>query len=158
MGKKCDAGRNEGADFFGRSYRVWYTGVMAIEPKPASATLKKTRATFFRTAAGSEPVREWLLALSSEDRRTVGRDIGKAEFGWPVGMPLCRPLGDGLHEIRSSLSEGRISRVFFYIDSENEMVLLHSFIKKSQKTPDHEMETARRNKRTHELATKGGRK
>ena len=100
-------------------------------------------ARFFETGTGRVPVREWLLELPPEDRKIVGDDIRVAEFGWPVGMPLCRSIKGhkGLWEIRVNLSGGRIARVFFCAREEN-MVLLHGFIKKSQKTPDHEIAIA----------------
>ncbi len=73
--------------------------------------LKKLPAVFYRTAAGNEPVREWLKELNQSDRRIVGQDIATAEFGWPVGMPVCRSLARGLYEIRSDLATSRIARV-----------------------------------------------
>ena len=91
---------------------------------------------------GTEPVRDWLKALPQDDRRTVGFDIATAEFGWPVGMPLCRPLGGGLWEVRSSLTQGRIARVIFCA-SEGRMVLLHGFVKKTRTTPQPDLELAR---------------
>ena len=113
--------------------------------------MKRARAIFFRTAAGGEPVREWLKALEPvEDRKRIGVDIKTVEFGWPVGMPTCRPLHGGLYEVRTNLTQGRIGRVLFYIDQMGRMVLLHGFIKKTQKTPDEDMELARKNKRMHE--------
>ena len=63
-------------------------------------------ARFYRTAAGNEPVRDWLKGLSPADRRVVGYDIGLVEDGWPVGMPVCRSLGGGLWEVRSDISDG----------------------------------------------------
>jgi phage-related protein len=108
--------------------------------------LKKLPAVFYKNAGGSEPVREWLLSLPPEDRRIVGRDIATAEFGWPVGMPLCRALGGGLWEIRCGLSSNRIGRVIFCV-AHRHMVLLHGFIKKTQKTPPLEIELARRRKK-----------
>jgi len=72
--------------------------------------------------------------MDEEDRRLIGYDIATAEFSWPVGMPLCRPLGDGLWEIRSNISSGRIARVIFAVVGE-QMVLLHGFVKKTRKTP-----------------------
>jgi len=89
------------------------------------------------------PVREWLSELPPEDRKIVGNEIRTAEIGWPVGMPLCRSIKGhkGLWEIRVNLSGGRIARVFFCA-LEGNMVLLHGFIKKRQKTPDHEMAVA----------------
>jgi phage-related protein len=89
-----------------------------------------------------------------EDRKQIGVDIKTVEFGWPIGMPVCRPLGDGLYEVRSSLARNRIARVLFYIDARGRMVLLHGFIKKSQKTPPAEMELARKNKALHESELK----
>jgi phage-related protein len=104
---------------------------------------KRLQAQFFQTASGSEPVRAWLKDPSSEDRKIVGKNIAKVEFGWPIGMPYCRVLGNGLWEIRSGLSQGRIGRVFFCI-VRSEMILLRAFIKKSQRTPDAELKLARR--------------
>src|SRR5437870_8141037 len=104
---------------------------------------KKITGRFYATAAGQRPVREWLLALSKEDRRIIGYDIQKVEFGWPIGMPYCRSLGHGLWQVRSDLSGGRIARVIFWID-DGEMVLLHGFMKTTRKTPRHDIELARR--------------
>ena len=103
---------------------------------------KRLQAVFYRSATGAEPVRDWLKALPQDDRRIVGFDIATAEFGWPLGMPLCRPLGGGLWEIRSSLAQGRIARVIFSA-SEGRMVLLHGFVKKTQKTRRSDLELAR---------------
>jgi len=103
---------------------------------------KKLPAAFYRSASGAEPVREWLKALSAADRRVLGHDIGLVEFGWPVGMPLCRPLGHGLWEVRSSLNGNRIARVIFCI-AERRMVLLHGFVKKTQQTAKADLDLAR---------------
>src|SRR5216684_1856531 len=83
-----------------------------------------------QNSAGGEPVREWLKALPyREDRKRIGEDIKTVEFGWPIGMLVCRALGDGVHEVRTTLSRNRISRVLFYVDTKGRMVLLHGFIK-----------------------------
>lgn len=112
---------------------------------------KRVPAIFFRTEAGGEPLREWLKALPSpEDRRRIGEDIQTVEFGWPVGMPVCRPLGDGVYEVRTHLMQNRISRVLFYIDQKRRMVLLHGFIKKTRQTPDEDLALARSNKNKHQ--------
>ena len=79
------------------------------------ANLKKLPAVFYATPSGKESVREWLKKLDSESRRRVGEDIATAEFGWPVGMPLCRDMGKGLYEIRSNVTDGRIARVLFAV-------------------------------------------
>ena len=112
---------------------------------------KRVPAIFFRTQAGSEPVRDWLRSLPSpEDRKRIGEDIKTVEFGWPVGMPVCRPLGGGLYQVRTNLAGNRMARVLFYIDKKSRMVLLHGFVKKTQRTPDEDLELARRNKIKHE--------
>ena len=103
--------------------------------------LKKLPAAFYESAGGTEPVREWLKGLNEKDRRAIGQDIATAEFGWPLGMPLCRSLGKRLFEIRSNISSGRIARVIFTVVDER-MVLLHGFVKKSQKTPKPDLELA----------------
>jgi len=79
-------------------------------------------------------VREWLRGLSPQGRRRIGQDIKTVEFGWPIGMPVCRLLGGGIHEVRTSLAQNRIARVLFYID----------------KTPDEDLKLARSNKSKHE--------
>jgi len=111
---------------------------------------KRVPAIFYRTEAGGEPVREWLKGLSPEDRKRIGEDIKTVEFGWPIGMPVCRPLRDGIYEVRTSLAQNRIARVLFYIDKDGRMVLLHGFIKKTQKTPGEDLELARSNKGKHQ--------
>jgi phage-related protein len=116
---------------------------------------KRVQAIFFRTDAGGEPVRDWLKSLlSKEDRKRVGEDIKTVEFGWPIGMPVCRPLGGGMYEVRTNLSKNRIARTLFYIDKKGRMVLLHGFIKKTQKTPVDDLDLARRNKSKHQSGVK----
>jgi phage-related protein len=110
--------------------------------------VKKIAARFYELPSGRLPVRDWLMGLTSDDRRTVGYDIQTVEFGWPIGMPVCRPLGDGLYEVRSNLHGGRIGRVVFGIVN-GEMVLLHAFEKKTQKTPPQDLALAR--KRLNEI-------
>ena len=95
--------------------------------------MKRLPAAFYALPSGREPVREWLKGLSRDDRKIVGEDIRDVEFSWPIGMPLCRPMRGGLWEVRSTLGQGRIARVMFCI-GDGHMVLLHAFIKKTQKT------------------------
>ena len=111
---------------------------------------KRVKAVFYRTEAGGEPVREWVKNLSAEDRKRIGEDIKTVEFGWPVGMPVCRSVGGGIYEVRSDLTQNRIARVLFYFDKNGRMVLLHGFIKKTRKTPDEDLDLAQRNKKKHE--------
>jgi phage-related protein len=97
---------------------------------------------FFRLDSGREPVREWLKDLSRENRKTVGEDIKTLQFGWPVGIPLARKMDADLWELRSDISPG-IARTFFTV-YQRKIVLLHGFVKKSQKTPPNELATAKR--------------
>jgi phage-related protein len=108
-------------------------------------------ATFYRLPSGKDPVRDWLLELGAADRKIIGGDLMAVEFGWPCGEPLCKALSGytGLREVRSNLPDGRIARVFFYV-SRAEMVLLHGFVKKTQKTPKRELKLANKRKKEHE--------
>jgi phage-related protein len=105
-------------------------------------------AIFYRTAAGNEPVREWLQSLNKTEKFRIGVDLWKVQSEWPIGMPHVRPMGKGLHEVRSSLPQG-IARVLFVVD-ENDMVLLHGFIKKTQKTPPEALALAERRRHDYE--------
>ena len=97
---------------------------------------------FFRTDGGREPVRDWLRnGHSPEDRRSIGTDIKTVQFGWPIGMPVVRKMEADMWEIRSRIRDGIARTLFTVIGSD--MVLLHGFVKKSQKTPKEELQTAR---------------
>ena len=104
---------------------------------------RKLLAIFFKTKAGNEPVREWLKGLPRTDKRIIGEDILTVQFGWPLGMPLVENLGNGLWEIRSTLPNNRIARVIFFMDN-NTLILVNGFIKKTQKTPNSELNLARK--------------
>ena len=112
--------------------------------------MQRVSVRFFALTSGREPVRDWLLSLRADERKIIGDDIRTMQFGWPVGMPLVRKLDTGLWEVRVTLASG-IARVFFTL-VENEAILLHGFIKKSQKTPLTELETARKRKRALKTA------
>jgi phage-related protein len=101
---------------------------------------RKLDAAFFRTENGNEPVREWLLSLAKAERKRIGDDVLKVQYCWPIGKPLIANLDKGLWEIRSRLGN-RIARLIFCIEGRT-MVLLHAFIKKTQKTPKHELDLA----------------
>ncbi|HUY27810.1 MAG TPA: type II toxin-antitoxin system RelE/ParE family toxin [Candidatus Binataceae bacterium] len=102
---------------------------------------KRLPARFYRSDSGREPVREWLKGLEPEDRKAIGEDIKEVEFSWPIGMPRVRSLGRELWEVRSSLPRGRIARVLFCVN-QGSMVLLHGFIKQTQKTAQRELALA----------------
>jgi len=98
---------------------------------------------FYRTDAGREPVLDWLRSLDKDDRRTIGLDLMRVQFGWPVGMPLVRSLKDGLWEVRSTLPSSRIARLILCFH-ESTLVVVHGFIKKTQKTPAEDLGLARK--------------
>lgn len=124
--------------------QFWYTGHV-------NGGLKRVPAVFFRSRVGTEPVRDWLKSLSKEDRFRIGSDIKTVEYGWPIGMPTCRPLGHGLYEVRTNLDK-RIARVIFCIKG-GHMVLLHGFVKKTQKTPRADLGLALNRKRMLEATS-----
>jgi phage-related protein len=96
---------------------------------------------FYLSEAGNEPVREWLKSLDKEARKKIGEDIKLVQYRWPLGMPLVRKIDTDLWEIRSHLHNNQIARLFFTV-KKHEMVLLHGYIKQSQKTPKNELNTA----------------
>ena len=98
---------------------------------------------FYRTVAGKQVVRDWLRDLDELDRQEIGQDLMRVQYRFPVGMPLCRPLGDGLWEVRTSLSSGRIARLVFCVLG-GAVLVLSAFVKKTQKTPSAELALARK--------------
>lgn len=104
---------------------------------------KKLQVVFYRTSSGSEVVLDWLRSLEEADRNAIGQDLMRVQYRWPVGMPLCRPLGNGLWEVRVSLPSNRIARVLFCVQAAT-IIALSGFIKKTQKTPDEELALARK--------------
>ena len=121
-------------------YHSWYTLIMGSAPHEGREPV--VRVVFNRSGSGRKPVREWLKGPERDERKAIGEDIKTAQYGWPLGMPLIRKLDPGLWDIRSSLATG-IARVVFAVDGDT-MVLLHGFVKKSRKTPAHEIDTSRR--------------
>lgn len=95
---------------------------------------------FKETNSIKEPVREWLKSLSISDKKIIGHDLMVMQYNWPIGMPLVRYLGKRLWELRSTL-DNRIARVIFVIQNDH-IILLHGFIKKTQKTPIKEINIA----------------
>ena len=113
----------------------------------SSSTNRPLRVIFYCTESGNEPVREWLKELPKEERKTLGEDIKTLQFRWPLGMPLVRPLADKIYEVRTGLPH-RIARTLFFVHHE-EIILLHAFIKKTQATPDNELNLAKKRKRDY---------
>jgi phage-related protein len=95
---------------------------------------------FYQSEKNKEPVREWLKNLSQCEKKLIGEAIKTVQFSYPIGMPLVRKMSPDLWEVRINLSD-KIARVLFTIKNQK-MILLHGFIKKSQKTPNKELEIA----------------
>ena len=108
----------------------------------SSDNVKRLPVEFYRSEKGIEPVRDWLKSLDNLDKTKIGQAVKMLEYGWPVGMPTCRPLRNGLYEVRTTLPSNREARIFFCIHNEH-MVLLHGIIKKTQKTPQRDLIIAR---------------
>jgi phage-related protein len=110
---------------------------------------RKVSVVFYRTAAGREVVRDWLRGLDERDRNVIGQDLMRVQYRWPIGMPLCRAMGDGLWEVRSDLLGNRIARVLFVV-RQDEILVVHGFLKKTRKTPDDDLALAHKRKREFE--------
>ena len=108
--------------------------------------LPKIELVFYRTGSGSEPVRDWLISLDRKLRHAVGTDLRRVQYGWPIGMPLVRPLGKGLFELRSTLPDRTIARTLFCFHG-GEIYVLHGFLKKTRKLPQAELNLALERKR-----------
>lgn len=98
---------------------------------------------FYQSDSGREPVLDWLRELEKGDRQAIGLDLMRVQFGWPIGMPLVRSLGGGLWEVRSALPSHKIARLILCFH-EKTLVVLHGFIKKTQKTPTEDLDLAKK--------------
>jgi phage-related protein len=132
-------------------YYLWYMYARRYKSDRECRTRpppQKVPLIFFRSRNGTEPVREWLKELPDAERHAVAKDLLRAQWRWPVGMPLCRPMGGGLWEIRTDLPAKRTARVMSCLYREH-LVTLHGFIKKTRATPDEDLALA--HKRQKEL-------
>ena len=96
----------------------------------------------FKTESGKVPILEWLKDFNKEERKIIDRDIKYVQYTWPWKMPTVKSLGGGLMEIRSKLSNRQV-RIFFVLN-EGAIILLHGFVKKTQQTPNNELEIAKK--------------
>ncbi len=84
--------------------------------------------------------------LGVTERKLIGADIKAVQHDWPMGMPIVRKLEGGLWEVRTRLPNGR-ARVLFTVEVDT-IVLLHGFMKQTNKTPVQDLELARQRLRT----------
>lgn len=103
-------------------------------------SIPKLHAVFYKTEMGSEPVKDWLLSITKEDRRQIGEEISYVHFKWPIGKPQVDHLRGAIWEVRTTLKT-RIARVLFAVEG-NIMVLLHGFVKKTQATDKSDIDLA----------------
>lgn len=113
---------------------------------PPTPRSPKITLVFYRSATGNEAVRDWLLGLSDINRACIGQDLMRVQWRWPVGMPLVRPMGSGLHEVRTSWPDGTIARVLICFHAD-EAYVLHGFIKKTNTTPKADLDMALKRKK-----------
>jgi phage-related protein len=102
----------------------------------------KKDVVFYQEPSGNEPVRKWLKGLDKETRLIIGEDLKRVQYRWPLGMPLVRGFGSGLWEVRSTLTN-RIARIFFILHND-QIVLLHSIIKKTEETPSQDLDLTKK--------------
>ena len=126
-------------------------GIKAATRTAPKQPAQKLGCVFFRTSSGNEPVRDWLKDdVPGEARKIIGADIKTVQEMWPIGKPLVDGLGDGLWEVRST-HDGIEYRVIFVLNG-GAMVLLHGFVKKTQKTARQDKDLAMSRKATLEGA------
>jgi phage-related protein len=97
---------------------------------------------FYETSNGSKPVHEWLKSLPKEDRKIIGADLRTVQEEWPVGMPVCKNIGQikNCWELRTRTRRLKSIRIFFTIQ-DGKAVLLHGFTKKDNRTASADVTT-----------------
>ena len=85
-----------------------------------------------------ELINDWPVGIRAYYARITER---MAYFGPNLGMPFTRSVGNGLFEIRAKGKEG-IGRAFFCTVVDQRIIILHAFVKKTQKTPKKELDIA----------------
>jgi phage-related protein len=100
---------------------------------------------FYKTKAGNEVVLNFIRGLPANDKKTIGEDLATLQHGYPLGMPMCRHLVGDLWELRSSMPSKREARlIYFYHSASSNIVVVHGFIKKTQKTPANDIDLAQK--------------
>jgi phage-related protein len=95
---------------------------------------------YYTDASGASPVLEYIESLSDSEQVKVAYAILLLrEFGTLLRMPHARPIEKGLWELRAD-----VERIFYFAHTGRRFILLHAYRKKSQKTPDREIDTAQR--------------
>jgi phage-related protein len=104
--------------------------------------------TFYETEGGNEVVQDFLRKLPRDDRKTIGEDLATLQYGYPMGMPLCKPLRSQIWELRSSLPSKREARLLYFFDSASQQIIVvHAFIKTTRTTPKSDIDLAEKRKK-----------
>ncbi len=93
-----------------------------------------------------EKARDAIRSFSKPVRFEIGELLIKLQLGVSLGMPVSRPMpaiAAGAHELRVRDASG-IYRVFYYLKTRDGIMVFHAFTKKTQKTPQDEIETGKR--------------
>ncbi len=102
---------------------------------------------FYKTPTGNEIVLDFVRNLPERDRKVLGEDLLALQLGYPMGPPLCKPIRNGLWELRSSLPSGNEARlIYFFHSSSRFLIVVNAFIKKTPRIPPAEIELAERRK------------
>lgn len=98
---------------------------------------------FYSTTGGAEIIKDWLRSFGPEDKKILGEDLMAVQMGFPLGRPLCAPLGNGLWEVRSTLIDRREARMIFFHDAASgQLIVVHAFVKKAQKIAKRDLDLA----------------
>lgn len=100
---------------------------------------------YYKTPGGQEVIEEFIDNLQENTQARLGRQLDLLQhYGYELGMPHVKALGNGLMELRVRGKNSQEVRVFYIFGKENHIYLLHAFVKKSQTTPKKELEIARK--------------
>ena len=98
---------------------------------------------FYQTASGRIPVREALLELPREDSAFAYELLKEIEeTGFQASRVVFRQIKSKLWEIKMNLPGTGGYRIFYFTVRADTLLLLHSYVKKSQKSPQRHIETA----------------
>lgn len=108
-------------------------------------------AIFYQKEDGTEPAKEFLLGLDKPMRAKMLRAIVMLQdLGYDLREPYSKPIGDGIFELRARAGTN-ISRVLYFFVVGQRAVLTNGFIKKTQKTPEKEIELAQKYRKDYLL-------
>lgn len=94
---------------------------------------------YFHPRVKSE-IESWPVGILADYARLIELLM---EFGHDIGMPYSRPMGGGIFELRPRGREG-IGRALYCFVTAQRVVVLHAFVKKTMRTPEHDLKIARR--------------